>query len=67
MKVWMRVRAAAEYADVHPDTLYKALRRGECRGEQPHVNASWKTKAEWVDAWLAGGCRKKQRRGLRAA
>ncbi|WP_123312501.1 helix-turn-helix domain-containing protein [Curtobacterium sp. JUb34] len=49
---WMRVREAAAYTDCHVETLRDALRAGECRGVQRVKAGTWRTRVEWVDAWI---------------
>ena len=51
---WMTVAEAAEYSAHHAKTLLRALRRGELQGVQARANSTWRTRASYVDAWLAG-------------
>ena len=44
---WMLTAQAAEYLGVHPDTLRTLYRRGEIK-----AGKAWRTKLEWLDAYL---------------
>lgn len=47
---WLFTKEAAEYLDMHPDTLRTLYRRGEI--EAIKAGKPWRTKREWLDAYL---------------
>lgn len=54
-RIWHTTTSAAEYADLHVDTIRDALRAGELKGHQrksPH--GRWRIHATDLDAWLGG-------------
>lgn len=66
---YLTVAQASEYTGgIHPKTLHKALReyaatdgkRG-LRGVQPGAGRRWRTRRDWIDAWLAGATRHKRK------
>lgn len=48
------VTAAAAFADCHPKTLLRALRRGELRGYQRGQNCKWRIFQADLEAWVRG-------------
>lgn len=51
---WLTAAEAAQYARMDYDTVRQALAAGKLRGLQASKGAKWRTRAEWVDAWLSG-------------
>lgn len=49
---WLKVPAAAEYANVSCDTIYSACARGELRHVRIRGRRSIRLKTEWIDEWL---------------
>ncbi|GAA4698143.1 helix-turn-helix domain-containing protein [Nocardioides nanhaiensis] len=46
------VRQGAELAGVHPDTLRKALERGDLEGSQRSPRGRWGIRREHLEAWI---------------
>lgn len=47
---WMLTTQAADYLEMHPDTLRTLYRRGEIKAIK--AGKPWRTKQEWLDAYL---------------
>lgn len=45
---------AAEYANLHVDTVRRALQAGELKGGQRKANGRWSIRREDLDRWLDG-------------
>lgn len=50
----LSVSSASAYADCHPKTLLRALRRQELRGYQRGQNCKWRIYQDDLDAWVRG-------------
>jgi len=49
----LSVKEAAEELDMHPDTVYTLLRRGDLAGSKmPGLRGSWKIRASAIDQFL---------------
>ena len=49
---WLLVCSAAEYLQMHPDTVRELYRRGDIKAVKR--GKSWRTKREWLDEYLVG-------------
>lgn len=52
---WLLTKEAANYLGMHPDTLREKYRSGEIHAEKREGTKPWRTKKEWLDAYLMGG------------
>ena len=53
MKKVLSVKETAEALDMHPDTVYTLLRRGDLAGSKmPGLRGSWKVRPEAIDQFL---------------
>ena len=50
---WMTVKQAAEYVSAHPQTIYRAARRGDLRANRR--GRTWMIRAIDLDAWVMQG------------
>jgi excisionase family DNA binding protein len=50
----MRLAEAAEYVRMDPETVRRAMAAGELRAVQSMRGGRWRTRVEWLDAWMAG-------------
>lgn len=48
------LEAIADYAEFSTRVVNQALLRGEMDGRRRMENSPWRTKREWVDAWIDG-------------
>lgn len=50
---WLLTEKAAEYLQMHPDTVRVLLRRGDLKGVK--TGRTWRTRTDWCDAYLMKG------------
>ncbi|MGO3084240.1 helix-turn-helix domain-containing protein [Ancrocorticia populi] len=51
---WMLVKEAAEYLQMNADRLRTLFRRGDIKAVRQPGGTTWRTKREWLDAYLLG-------------
>lgn len=51
---WFSIVHAAEYADVHVDTVKRAIWAGELRAYRPSEGRHWRIRSADLDLWLMG-------------
>lgn len=49
---WLTLTHAAEYADAHPETLRRAIRRGDL--DSAKFNRNLRIRKSAIDAWMTG-------------
>ena len=52
IEVWLKVAGVCERAQVSKDTVLRELRAGRLRGVKVGGRRCWRSRPEWVDAWL---------------
>jgi excisionase family DNA binding protein len=57
---WIPLAKAAEYAFLSLETVRRAARRGRLRCIKVNGGRVWRTRREWVDAWLTHTTREKR-------
>lgn len=50
---WLLAKDAAEYLQIHPDTLRDLFRRREIKAVK--IGNTWRTRTQWLDEFLLGG------------
>jgi len=51
---WVSIRHAAEHADAHPDTIKRAIRRGDLPAYRTTQGGHWRIRARDLEAWQMG-------------
>ena len=49
---WISTNEAAKYVGLSVETVRRATRAGRLRGVKVNGGRMWRTRHEWVDAWL---------------
>lgn len=50
----LSVKEAAEQAEMHPETIAEALRRGDLHGAQRKKGGTWRIRPSCLEAWVYG-------------